>query len=722
MFDALAPAVDALDAALGRRRAARRRRCVAAAAAAEAGRDATIPMLARKGRASYLGERSVGHQDPGATSSALLVRGRRSRAGLRQSQAAPMVGIVVVSHSRALAGRRWRWPRRCCTARRSAIAIAAGLDDDTFGTDAVQIVEAIERCRRGDGVVVLMDLGSAVLSRRAALDLLDDDVPGPGGALRRPARRRSGRGGGRRGGRRDAATRSRRGRRGLAGKQSHLGTGRRQPRPTPDAVEADGLGGIFTVANAHGLHARPAARLVAEVRRLDAQVPLRNLTTGVGLGARPRACRRVAALGALRRARGRGTAHRGSQAGEAARRSAGPGGAALRRGRALPPQRAGPVAGRVPRRPRRCRPRRGSAIGPAWLARRPSGRVVADAVPAGDPAAEWRRLRGGPGGGAAETSQRVRARIAREVGEAEAAIFDAHLLLLDDAELLDDVAPAMDGGQRGRGGLVGGRRRESRTELARSPDPYLSARAADVRAVGDQVLRDLLGLRLRRARRGAACSSPRTSRRPRRPSSTRRGWPRVVLGVRQPHLAQRDPGSGRAGSRRSSAPGAGGARHPRRHAGRARRRHRRGRRRPMPRRRRRVQGRGRRRRPAAATRRSQREPRTRRDPRRRRDRWSAPTSASPADAAAAGRPAPTCAGPVRTEFLFLGRTSAPDVDEQEAAYRQIAEALGGRRLTLRTLDVGGDKPLHYAAVPGRPTRSSVCAVSGCRCAQPELLA
>jgi len=34
----------------------------------------TIPMLARKGRASYLGERSVGHQDPGATSSALLVR------------------------------------------------------------------------------------------------------------------------------------------------------------------------------------------------------------------------------------------------------------------------------------------------------------------------------------------------------------------------------------------------------------------------------------------------------------------------------------------------------------------------------------------------------------------------------------------------------------------------------------------------------------------------
>jgi dihydroxyacetone kinase-like protein len=72
MYDALAPAVEALEtclahglglgAALGRAREA-----------AEEGRDKTVPMLARKGRASYLGERSVGHQDPGATSVTLLV-------------------------------------------------------------------------------------------------------------------------------------------------------------------------------------------------------------------------------------------------------------------------------------------------------------------------------------------------------------------------------------------------------------------------------------------------------------------------------------------------------------------------------------------------------------------------------------------------------------------------------------------------------------------------
>jgi dihydroxyacetone kinase-like protein len=46
----------------------------AAAVAAEEGARATTPMQARKGRASYLGERSIGHQDPGATSAALIVR------------------------------------------------------------------------------------------------------------------------------------------------------------------------------------------------------------------------------------------------------------------------------------------------------------------------------------------------------------------------------------------------------------------------------------------------------------------------------------------------------------------------------------------------------------------------------------------------------------------------------------------------------------------------
>ncbi|OHV10054.1 dihydroxyacetone kinase subunit L [Kushneria phosphatilytica] len=73
MLDALVPAADALRSTLaegGDLAAALK----AATDAAEAGMKGTIPMLAQRGRASYLGERSVGHQDPGATSSYLIVR------------------------------------------------------------------------------------------------------------------------------------------------------------------------------------------------------------------------------------------------------------------------------------------------------------------------------------------------------------------------------------------------------------------------------------------------------------------------------------------------------------------------------------------------------------------------------------------------------------------------------------------------------------------------
>jgi phosphoenolpyruvate---glycerone phosphotransferase subunit DhaL len=81
MVDALEPAVDALRAAL----AAGRPLDAALAEAEEAasvGMRATIPMQARKGRASYLGERSIGHQDPGATSTTLIIGAlRRATAG-----------------------------------------------------------------------------------------------------------------------------------------------------------------------------------------------------------------------------------------------------------------------------------------------------------------------------------------------------------------------------------------------------------------------------------------------------------------------------------------------------------------------------------------------------------------------------------------------------------------------------------------------------------------
>ncbi|KQS68341.1 dihydroxyacetone kinase phosphoryl donor subunit DhaM [Modestobacter sp. Leaf380] len=86
------------------------------------------------------------------------------------------VGVVVVSHSRALADAAVELARQMLPGRELAIEVAAGMDDGSLGTDAVAVSEAITAADSGEGVVVLMDLGSAVLSAETALELLDDDV------------------------------------------------------------------------------------------------------------------------------------------------------------------------------------------------------------------------------------------------------------------------------------------------------------------------------------------------------------------------------------------------------------------------------------------------------------------------------------------------------------------------------------------------------------------
>ena len=75
---------------------------------------------------------------------------------------------------------------------------------------------------------------------------------------------------------------------------------------------------------------------------------------------------------------------------------------------------------------------------------------------------------------------------------------------------------------------------------------------------------------------------------------------------------------------------------------------------------------------------------------------------SPADAVRAVAAGADGVGLFRTEFLFMGRSSMPDAREQEAAYRETAEAMGGRPLVIRTLDAGADKPLPYLDQPPEP--------------------
>ena len=96
------------------------------------------------------------------------------------------VGLVVVSHSRALGEEAKRLALEMVQGGDVRIEVAAGLDETTLGTDATAIAGAVEEADSGDGVVVMMDLGSAVLSAEMALEMVPDEVrervvlsPGP---------------------------------------------------------------------------------------------------------------------------------------------------------------------------------------------------------------------------------------------------------------------------------------------------------------------------------------------------------------------------------------------------------------------------------------------------------------------------------------------------------------------------------------------------------------
>ena len=86
-----------------------------------------------------------------------------------------MVGIVIVSHSAQFADAVREMAKQMCR-QDIPIAIAGAIDDPVypFGTDAVKICEAIKSVYSSDGVVVLMDIGSAVLSAEMALDFLPE--------------------------------------------------------------------------------------------------------------------------------------------------------------------------------------------------------------------------------------------------------------------------------------------------------------------------------------------------------------------------------------------------------------------------------------------------------------------------------------------------------------------------------------------------------------------
>jgi phosphocarrier protein FPr len=354
------------------------------------------------------------------------------------------------------------------------------------------------------------------------------------------------------------------------------------------------------------------------------------------------------------------------------------------------------------------------AIGPAVV--RGTNRIDLDSEVPGDPAEAHRR--------AATAREAVRADIERtrdltrrEVGESEAAIFEAHLLLLDDPDLRAAADERIEAGTGpARAWLEAAE--QVAAEFEAVPDPYVAARAADVRAVADAIVRELLGSgpAAERSEPGILVADDLT------PAQVAALDPERVLGIVLaagsptghsailarargiPTVVSAGPGVlDVADGTTLAVDGTAGALHVD----------------PAPE----LIAELERRRSAAAQ--------AAADALAAADQPARTLDGEPilvganlgslADAQRAGSSGADLAGLVRTEFLFLDRDAAPDVDEQVAAYRGLAEALGGRRITLRTLDVGGDKPLPYAPQP--PEANPFLGVRGIRfaLAQRELL-
>ncbi|EHB59409.1 dihydroxyacetone kinase, phosphotransfer subunit [Mycolicibacterium rhodesiae JS60] len=193
---------------------------------------------------------------------------------------AVVIGVVVVSHSRALAQAAVGLAAEMTQGAGPVMAVAAGLDETTFGTDATAVAAAIESADSPDGVLVLMDLGSAVMSAELATELLDSDIAGRVTLCSAPLVE----------GLVAAVVTAAAGApmpevvaealRGLAAKQEHLGDApalTAGPVPNPPDVSRE-----VEVVNANGFHARPAARLVAKLSGFDAAVTITNLTREIG--------------------------------------------------------------------------------------------------------------------------------------------------------------------------------------------------------------------------------------------------------------------------------------------------------------------------------------------------------------------------------------------------------------------------------------------------------
>ncbi|MCC7176212.1 MAG: phosphoenolpyruvate--protein phosphotransferase [Bryobacterales bacterium] len=586
-----------------------------------------------------------------------------------------MIGLVVVSHSARLAEGVCELAGQMAQGK-LRLAPAGGLADGALGTDAFRVREAIEAVYAEDGVLILMDLGSAVLSAETALELLDEgkrsrvrlcSAPLVEGAVAAAGLAAAGAG---------LEEILREAHAAHSAKTAQLGS----PEEGPWEAERE-----VAVSNRLGLHARPAAQLVRLAREFAPGATVANLTRGagpvpagsitglLGLGARHGDRLRIRAADPA--AAAKLAAFIESGCGEAEQPPAPPA-AAVRQ----PPE--GHLAG-IPAS-------EGVAVGPLFRFRPPAAAVPARK--AEDGKAEWERLAAAIRG-AVEETRTLAAWATKNAGADEAGIFDAQALSLEDAELTTAVsAGVLQEGLSAEQAL----KRETDAFTARLralDDPYLRARAADVADVAERVLLRLTGMSEAPAIPGEPCI---LSARDLAPSQVRDMDPRLVLGLclesgsASSHsvILARATGipavvglgprlSGAADGTTVALDGAQGVVWIS----------------PTPEECTRIEERRRAwlraRREAEAIR---DKPAVTRDGKRIRVVANISGVAEAKEAVESGAEG---VGVLRTEFLFLGRPAAPTEQEQLAAYRAIAESLQRRPLIIRTLDVGGDKALPY---------------------------
>ena len=185
-----------------------------------------------------------------------------------------MIHLILVSHHPDIA-RGIAALAAQMSAAPETIHTAAGIDDpdNPVGTDAVRIMQTLLEADNPDGILILVDLGSAILSAQTALDLLDDPAlaarcrisaaPLVEGAISAAVAASSGA---------DLETVAREATQALAAKQASLGES--APASATPVVAPSGDSTTITLTNRDGLHARPAARLVAALTPYRARLVL----------------------------------------------------------------------------------------------------------------------------------------------------------------------------------------------------------------------------------------------------------------------------------------------------------------------------------------------------------------------------------------------------------------------------------------------------------------